>query len=200
MPRALPGKELCSLAGQRGTEAKVIIFMGLAGSGKSTMGHWLAAHLHCPWISTGNLLRQKMDKATQEQMLRGEMVSDEHTLAVLDAEFRRISTNNNQFILDGTPRTMRQAEWLVEKDRSGELKISSIIHLKIEVSAAKARLLKRKRPDDHEEAINERFREYEESIRPIIGYLKKEGYKVHDINANQKPSAVEADIEKALGL
>jgi adenylate kinase len=178
----------------------MIIFMGLAGSGKSTMGHWLAAQLNCPWISTGNLLRQRMDKATQEQMLRGKMVSDDHTLAVLDEEFRRISAHDSHFILDGTPRTMRQAKWLVEKDRSGELKISSIIHLKIKSSAAKDRLLKRKRPDDHEEAINERFREYEDSIKPIIGYLKKEGYKVHDINAEQKPADVEAEIEKALGL
>jgi adenylate kinase family enzyme len=60
--------------------------------------------------------------------------------------------------------------------------------------------LSRKRPDDHEQAISERFREYEESIIPIVEYLNKEGYKVHEIDAKQPPAAVEADIEKALGL
>lgn len=178
----------------------MIIFMGLAGSGKSTMGHWLAAHLHCPWISTGNLLRQHMDKETKEQMLRGEIISDEHTLAVLDAEFRRIGAHHNQFILDGTPRTMRQAEWLVQKDKQGELKINAVIHLNIDKGVAKQRLLARKRPDDHEQAIAERFREYDEAIVPIVSYLTREGYKVHQINSAQNPAQVEAEIESALGI
>lgn len=178
----------------------MIIFMGLAGSGKSTMGHFLAAHLHCPWVSTGNLLRQHMDKETQQQMLRGEIISDDQTLSVLDAEFRRIGAHQHQFILDGTPRTMRQAEWLVQKDKEGELKINAIIHLNLDPAHAKERLLARKRPDDHEQAIAERFREYEEAIVPIVDYLTKEGYKVHQINADQPPHKVEDDIEKALGL
>lgn len=178
----------------------MIIFMGLAGSGKSTMGQLLAAHLHCPWISTGNLLRQKMDRATQEQMLRGEIINDDHALAVLDEEFRRIAAHQNQFILDGTPRTMRQAKWLVQKDKEGELKINAVFHLNIDPEKAKERLLTRKRPDDHEQAIAERFREYEEAILPIINYLNEQGYKVHEINADQKPAKVEDDIEEALGL
>lgn len=178
----------------------MIIFMGLAGSGKSTMGHWLAAHLHCPWVSTGNLLRHHMDEQTKEQMLRGEIISDEHTLAVLAAEFRRIGAHSNQFILDGSPRTMRQAEWLVGKDQAGELKINAVIHLNIDQTAAKQRLLARNRPDDHDQAIAERFREYDQAIVPIIDYLTKEGYKVHEINSDQQPAQVEADIEKALGI
>jgi len=178
----------------------MIVFMGLAGSGKSTMGQLLAAHLKCPWVSTGNLLRQSMDKATQEQMLRGEIISDEQTLEVLDREFRRISAHDNQFVLDGTPRTMRQAKWLAEKDKNGELKINGIIHLISTKETAKARLLSRRRPDDHEQAISERFREYEDSIVPILDYLASEGYKVHAIDAEQKPEQVEADIEKALGV
>jgi len=178
----------------------MIIFLGLAGSGKSTMGHFLAAHLHCPWVSTGNLLREKMDAKTQEQMLRGEIISDEQTLAVLDEEFRRIGAHEHQFVLDGSPRTMRQARWLVEKDHSGELKINAIIHLKVDKETAKQRLLSRKRPDDHDQAIAERFREYDEQILPILDFLSGEGYKVIEINAGQPPAQVEADIEAAMGI
>jgi len=178
----------------------MIIFMGLAGSGKSTMGQLLAAHLQCPWISTGHLLRSHMDKDTQKQMLRGEIISDEKTLTVLDEEFRRIGAHQKQFILDGTPRTMRQAQWLVNKDQTGELKITAVVHLVIDETKARERLLKRQRPDDHEQAIIERFSEYEKSIKPIVKYLTAEGYKVRDINADQKPQAVEEDIEQALGL
>lgn len=178
----------------------MIIFMGVAGAGKSTLGQLLAAHLHCPWVSTGNLLRQKMDAATQTQMLKGEIISDEQTLGVLDEEFRRIDASRHQFVLDGSPRTMRQAEWLVEKAKGGEFKITAVIHLEVSKEVAKERLLSRKRPDDHDVAITERFREYDENIVPIIKYFEKEGYKVHHINSETNPERIEADIEKALGL
>ena len=178
----------------------MIIFMGLAGSGKSTMGQLLAAHLHCPWVSTGNLLRAKMDQPTQAEMLKGKIINDEQTLTVLDEEFRRIGADHNQFVLDGTPRTRRQAEWLVEKDHAGELKITAVIHLNVNQATAKQRLLARQRPDDHEQAIAERFREYDEQIVPIIKYLTAGGYKVHEIDANQPPERVSADIQKVLGL
>lgn len=178
----------------------MIIFMGLAGAGKSTMGQLLAAHLHCPWVSTGNLLRQKMDAKTQQQMLKGEIINDDQTLGVLDEEFRRIDAGANQFVLDGSPRTMRQAEWLVEKAKNGELKITAIIHLETSKQTAKTRLISRRRPDDHDQAIEERFREYDSAILPILKYLDKEGFKVHHINSERSPDAVEADIEAALGV
>lgn len=178
----------------------MIIFMGVAGSGKSTLGQLLAAHLNCPWVSTGNLLRQKMDAKTQAQMLKGEIISDEQTLAVLDEEFRRIDASQTQFVLDGSPRTMRQASWLVEKARGGELKITAVIHLEVSKEIAKARLLARKRPDDHEAAIAERFNEYDKNIVPIINYLESEGYKIHHIKSDRRPEEIEADIDKALGV
>lgn len=178
----------------------MIVFMGLAGSGKSTMGQLLAAHLHCPWVSTGNLLRQSMDRATQKKMLRGEMIDDSKTLAVLDDEFRRIGASQNQFVLDGSPRSMRQAKWLVEKAKEGELKITAIIHLEASKQVAKKRLIARRRPDDNETAINERFREYDENTLPIIKYLEQEGFRVHHINSERDPGLIETDIEKALGL
>jgi adenylate kinase len=178
----------------------MIIFMGLAGSGKSTMGQLLAAHLQCPWISTGNLLRQQMDAATQAVMLQGKIISDEQTLNVLDAEFKRIDASKNQFVLDGSPRTMVQAEWLAGKAKSGELKISAIVHLNVPKNVAKQRLLARRRPDDYEEAIAERFREYDSAILPIIGYLNKEGFKVYEIDSSQTPEQIEKHIEQSLGV
>jgi adenylate kinase len=178
----------------------MIIFMGVAGAGKSTLGQLLAAHLHCPWVSTGQLLREKMDSDIQAKMLKGEIISDEQTLSVLDEEFRRIDASQSQFVLDGSPRTMRQAEWLVEKAKNGELKITAVIHLEASKKVAKQRLLARKRPDDHESAIEERFHEYDENIVPLIKYFESQGYKVHHINSERTPEEVEADIDEALGL
>lgn len=176
----------------------MIIFLGIAGSGKSTQGQLLAAQLRCPWISTGNLLRQKMDANTQKEMLKGKIIDDKHAFAVLDEEFKRIGVDGHNFVLDGSPRTMDQARWLVKKANAGDVTINAIFHLDVSPQAAKKRLLKRKRPDDHEAAIAERFREYEENILPIVDYLKQQGLAVYEINGNQSPQAVGKDILKAL--
>jgi adenylate kinase len=178
----------------------MIIFMGLAGSGKSTLGQLLAAHLHCPWVSTGNLLRQKMDKATQEEMLQGKIISDKQTLAVLDEEFERIGASQNEFVLDGSPRTMPQAKWLVEKIKAGQLKLTAVIHLNVPKELARERLLSRGRPDDTPPAIAERFEEYDIVIMQVLNYLKTQGYAIHEIDADHQPEVTEANILKVLGV
>jgi len=179
----------------------MIIFLGLAGSGKSTQGQLLAAHLHCPWVSTGNLLREfNMDSAVQQRMLQGEIIDDETTLAVLEQELERLDAAHSECILDGTPRTLTQAEWLINKAASGELKISGLIHLKATTGTAKARLLARHRPDDTEKAIAERFAEYESTVKPIIDYMKKSGIAVFEVDADRQPEIIAIDIVQKLGL
>lgn len=177
----------------------MIIFLGLAGSGKSTQGQLLAAHLHCPRVSTGNLLRDfNMDSEVQKRMLKGEIIDDSTTLSVLENELQRIDASSNEFILDGSPRTLPQARWLLDKARTGQLKITAVIHLRTTQSTAKERLLARKRPDDTEEAISERFSEYENTVKPILDYLKNEGVKVYDIDGDRAPETIAVDIEQRL--
>jgi len=179
----------------------VIIFMGLAGSGKSTQGQILAAYMNCPWISTGNLLREhNFDIQVQKQMLSGAIIGDELTLQVLDKELKRLDVSNKECILDGSPRTLEQAKWLLDKAKNRELKITAVIHLKISPETSKQRLLARQRPDDHEAAIAERFREYETNIKPILSYLKQNDVPVFDIDGGKPLAEVAADIVKDLGI
>lgn len=179
----------------------MIIFMGLAGSGKSTQGQILAAYMRCPWISTGNLLREyNFDANVQKQMLAGAIISDKQTIEILDKELKRLDVANKECILDGSPRTLEQAKWLVSKASSGELKITAVIHLKISAEASKQRLLARQRPDDHEEAIAERFREYETNIKPIIHYLSDSGVKIFEIDGERPLADVAGSIVNDLGI
>lgn len=176
----------------------MIIFMGVAGSGKSTQAGMLAQKLGCQRLGVGDLLRVNMNGRQAKKMLAGEMVEDSKLLPLLDKELKKFS--HKQFILDGSPRSMNQAEWWAEKIKSGEVKLDAIIHLEVSENTAKKRLLARHRPDDYEGAINERFREYHNTIEPILSYLKGQGFPVYDINSERVPEAVEKDIEKSLGV
>jgi adenylate kinase len=176
----------------------MIILIGMAGSGKSTQGQILAEHLKCPWISVGNVLRAHVNGKYAKKLLAGELISDQELFPLLEKEFERIHAKSQEFILDGSPRTMEQAEWLVGKVKKHELKMTSVIHLNTNRDVAKARLLSRGRPDDHEKAINERFAEYEKVIIPILSYMQNQGFPIYEIDAEQPKEKVDQDIEKFL--
>lgn len=172
--------------------------MGVAGSGKSTQAGMLAQALKCHRIGVGDLLRSHSDSAQAKQMLAGEMINDELVLSLLDEAIKKYQ--GKQFILDGSPRSMEQARWWVDKAQAGEVAIDAIIHLQTSEEIAKRRLLARHRPDDHEDAIKERFNEYNNTIKTILGYLRQEGFQVYDINGEQAPEAVQAQIQQAVGV
>lgn len=177
----------------------MIIFMGLAGSGKTTQGQLLAARLHCPWVSTGNLLREhNIDSEVQKRMLKGEIIDDQTTLKVLGDELERVEADHDECVLDGSPRTLRQAQWIMDRFKNHHLKISAIIHINLSEAVAKQRLLARHRPDDVEEAIAERFREYQDNILPILNYLKAQGLKIYEVDGDHDPTDVAKQITDAL--
>ena len=64
--------------------------------------------------------------------------------------------------------------------------------------AVKARLIKRARIDDNEDAIEKRFAEYEKSTMPLIRWLNTNGVKVYDINAEQPVENVNQKIISTL--
>jgi adenylate kinase len=176
----------------------MIIFMGVAGSGKSTQAGMLAQELDCQRLGVGDLLRVNMDGEQAKRMLAGEMVKDDILLPLLAQEIKK--HKNQQFILDGSPRSMDQAKWWVDKAKKGEVDITAVVHLETSEPTAKKRLLARHRPDDREDAIRERFNEYRNTIEPILSYLKSEGFAVYDIDGERAPGEVDMDIKKALGL
>ncbi|MEX1995523.1 MAG: nucleoside monophosphate kinase [Candidatus Saccharimonadales bacterium] len=176
----------------------MIIFMGVAGSGKSTQAGILAAKLSCPRLGVGDLLRAHMSGEESQKMLAGEMVPDEKLLPLLEKEVKKYG--NQEFILDGSPRTMTQAKWWVAKSRDNQLSITAVIHLSSDFGTAKGRLLARHRPDDTETSIAERFNEYQNTIKPILDYLKKAGIKIHEIDGGQPQNRVADEITAVLGV
>ena len=176
----------------------MIIIMGVAGAGKTMQGTMLAAELGCEWISIGNILRQHITDERRERMQAGELMADEETIDLLSETLTACKASENECILDGCPRTLRQAEWLVEQIRAGKLMFTSVIHILADKKLVKERLLKRGRLDDREEAIAQRFKEYDETIVPIVQLLEDQGFKVHTINGEGSIEEVHTRVLGAL--
>lgn len=163
----------------------MILFMGVAGSGKSTQGRMLADALALPWLSTGEFLRMLIAGEKRTEMLRGKLLDDREIIAMLQKIFSIIDTSK-EFVLDGFPRTDQQASWLLSQYQHGQLAINAVIHLTATEEVVRQRLIKRGRLDDHQTAITERFKEYRESILPILKQFREAGVIVCDIDG-EKP-------------
>lgn len=175
----------------------MIIFMGVAGSGKSSQGRQLADERGLPWLSTGEFLRMLIAGERRKDMISGKLLEDQEIITLVGKIFAVVDTRE-EFVLDGFPRTVAQADWLLNQVKHGQLNVTAVVHLEASEAVVSKRLLSRGRQDDNEEAIRERFREYEESIKPILEHFKEAGIKVLDIDADQPVSAVHAVIDKVL--
>ena len=96
-----------------------IIMLGAPGAGKGTQAKMIAEKCGIPHISTGDIFRANIKQGTElgkkakEYMDKGLLVPDELTC---DLVVDRIQKDDcaGGFILDGFPRTIRQAEVLEE--------------------------------------------------------------------------------------
>ncbi len=171
----------------------MIIFMGVAGSGKSMQGKLLADTLGLPWLSTGEFLRMLISGEKRKNMLSGKLLDDQEIIALVQKIFTIIDVGE-EFVLDGFPRTVAQADWLLGQVKHGQLAVTAVIHLVASQEEVMRRLHARGRQDDNEEAIAERFREYEEAARPILQHFKDAGVAVCDVDGEQSVESVHASI------
>lgn len=175
----------------------MIIFMGVAGSGKSLQGRLLADRQALPWLSTGEFLRMLISGDERRDMLAGKLLDDEEIISLVQKIFNVVATDE-EFVLDGFPRTGGQADWLLNQVKYGQLNVTAVVHLKASEAVVRQRLLDRGRQDDYDAAISERFSEYESSIKPILVQFKDAGIKVIDIDGEQEPEAIHQNIVVAL--
>ena len=131
-------------------------------------------------------------------MLEGKLLSDDEVIKLVDKTLKLIDMNQ-EFVVDGFPRTTTQADWLLEQVKEGRMQLTAIFNLAASRDVVKERLLARGRLDDTEQAIAKRFEEYETVTRPIVDHFKTAGAPVYDINADQDPMQVHDEIMGYIG-
>jgi adenylate kinase len=176
-----------------------LIFLGAPGAGKGTQAQTLAHHRNIPHISTGDILRQAMQRQTplgvkaQDYVSRGELVPDELVNDLVEERLDEPDVEHG-WILDGFPRKVSQASFLDEllQQKHSDRNVR-VINLEVPDDVLMARLLGRGRADDNEEVIRRRLEVYREQTAPLIDYYRDRQQLVC-VNGNQSLEEVTAEL------
>ena len=181
-----------------------ILLFGAPGVGKGTQGKVLGVipnFLHCACGDVFRNLRadSPLGRVFIKYSSRGQLVPDEQTIR-LWRQFIENSTKIGRFhpkqdtlVLDGIPRNVAQAKIL--KDT---LEVVGVFYLKSAdekslIQRIQRRAIKENRLDDANlSIIRERLKTYEKETMPVLKFYGRK--LVHQINADQSPAKVLADI------
>lgn len=188
-----------------------IILLGAPGAGKGTQAGILVKERGMVQLSTGDMLRAAKSSGTEmgnrvaEVMERGELVTDEIVIGLIDEQLDKGSEGG--FIFDGFPRTLAQADALGELLAQKGLTLDAVVELRVDDDALVGRIVKRAaeakaagepvRKDDTPEVFADRLREYYKKTSPLIGYYYAKG-DLRVVDGLQSMEAVTKDVAKAL--
>ena len=122
-----------------------LILLGPPGAGKGTQAKLLSQEFNIPHISTGDILRDEVRENSQlgrkvaEFVKIGELVPDD---IVVEVVMHRLTKSDaaGGFILDGFPRTLKQAEELNKALRQLNISIDLIIYFETSLEVSIRRL------------------------------------------------------------
>ncbi len=206
------------------------VIMGVQGSGKGTQAAMLAEDLDLVHISVGDIFRwnvqhhTKLGAQVRRTMAAGLLVSDDLVEGVVRDRLTQHDWNYG-FIVDGFPRSERQAEFFLES-----YDIDGVICLDLPDSEVRRRVMARRlcsgcgmdynliassprvagqcdacgsaletREDDTEQALAVRLREYHEKTNPVLEIFRRKEY-VITVDARPDPEQVQQEIRKRLNL
>lgn len=207
---------------------KFVIF-GAPGAGKGTYSRRLKEKLGIAAVSTGDIFREaikaesELGKKVKSYLDSGALVPDDVVLEVLKDRLAQTDAQRG-FILDGFPRTLKQA-----KDLETVTGIDAIINLNVPEWVIVERLSSRRqckkcgaiynvrflkpkvegvcdkcggemfqRDDDMPEVIKERLKVYEENTKPLLEFFKDKDITIVTVTCNDVDVPPEIMIDKIL--
>ena len=184
-----------------------LILLGAPGAGKGTQAEKICVKYNIPSISTGNIIRAALKNGTEmglkakSYMDAGQLVPDDVVIGIIKDRLKEKDCQNG-FILDGFPRTIPQAQALVDMG----VDIDKVIDIEVPDEAITARLSGRRvcskcansyhvlykkpkvegvcdacggeliqRKDDAPETVQARLVEYHEMTEPLKGFYENLG-------------------------
>lgn len=184
-----------------------LILLGAPGAGKGTQAEKICEKYNIPAISTGNIIRAALKNGTEmglkakSYMEAGQLVPDEVVIGIIKERLKEDDCNNG-FILDGFPRTIPQAQALVDMG----IEIDKVIDIEVPDEKITARMSGRRvcakcansyhmlykkpavegvcdacggeliqRKDDAPETVQARLVEYHEMTEPLKGFYENLG-------------------------
>lgn len=126
-----------------------LILLGAPGAGKGTQAKLIVEKYGIPQISTGDMLREAVAKGTElgkkakEYMDRGELVPDEVVIGIVKERLKQPDCEKG-FILDGFPRTLKQAEELDKMLEELGKKIDAVINVHVPEEEVVKRIVNRR--------------------------------------------------------
>lgn len=172
-----------------------IIVMGPPGSGKSTQAELLAKKLKLPHLQTGELYRSLVKKNSllgrkvRELLKKGRLVPDDDHHKILWQELQKKKYQKG-FVLDGSPRTLNQAE-------TQSFTVDKVFYLSVSDRENLKRLAKRAREDDTPKVIGERLKIYHQETEPILIYFRQKGI-LEEVDGEQSIEEIYREIGERL--
>jgi adenylate kinase len=203
-----------------------MVILGAPGAGKGTQARLLSTKYGAVHLSMGNLLRKEVSEQSEigrsirGTLSKGDMVEDEIVNMIVENQLQRYES----VILDGYPRSLKQAQHLDSFLREQPPALDVVFLLELPVESVIERLSGRRicdrcsktyhiqfyrlqhcscggrliqREDDNPETIRHRMEVYEIEIGPIRGFYEKLGL-LYPINAEQGMEDIFADMSAVL--
>ncbi|HUD11551.1 MAG TPA: nucleoside monophosphate kinase [Candidatus Saccharimonadia bacterium] len=154
----------------------LVVLMGPTGAGKSVQGDLLAEYYHGVHLSSGKLLRQ--DSHAAARIRDGRLAPAEEVERVVGEAMARIP-EDTLIVLDGTPRTESNVEWLQKNLPGLHRKLVKVIVIDLDVETSMRRLGTRGRADDGPAAVREKWQLFDTVTRPIVELYRESGILAH---------------------
>ena len=182
-----------------------VVLLGPPGSGKGTQAQYIVDEFGIPQISTGDMLRAAVAASTElgiaakKVMDAGDLVSDEIILGLVKERISEPDCNRGA-LFDGFPRTLPQAEGMVEIGVAVDAVVELVVPDNVVVERISGRRVHQEsgrvyhvtfnpprvsgqddetgepliqRPDDTEDTVRERLAVYYRQTAPLIDYYQQ---------------------------